>query len=60
MDSELEEKRARAKRNVPKLQQLLRDNLKATNDEDFTVWAVEVLDMYMMHECKLGNIPGGR
>lgn len=54
-DTELETKRKRADKFIPRLRGLLLADLAETKDEEFTRWMLDVLDAYMMHECRLGS-----
>jgi hypothetical protein len=52
-EKRLEAKRKRAKKNLPKLEKLL----KQQNDLAFTAFMQDVMDAYMMHECYLARRP---
>ena len=56
----IEKKRAAARANNPKLESIINTYFVETKDQEFLDYMQDMIDGYMMHECKLGRITGPR
>lgn len=53
----LEQKRAEAKKLLPTLSKVVNAYFQETKDQEFLDFMQDMIDAYMMHECKLGRSP---
>jgi len=53
----LKANRAMAAKHNPTLEKLINDYVEASGDTEFLAYMQDVVDGYMMHECKLGRLP---